>query len=150
MEKNKEIKNKIISLLMLDGKKKTGEKIILKSLKEIQKNSSKSLKKIIQLALIYTLPTFKIHEISNKKQKKRKNKIKKVPAFIPQTKTKISLAIKIILTSTKKNVSKTFNRKLNQEILLNAKNKGFAINIKNELQQQVLINKHYLSYYRWC
>ena len=39
--------------------------------------------------------------------------------------------------------------KLKQELLANAQYKGSAIQIKNELQKQVLINKHYFAYYRW-
>ena len=58
--KNKKIKikNKITNHLMLNGKKKTSEKILLKSFKELQKYSKKQSKKLIKLALIFSTPNF--------------------------------------------------------------------------------------------
>ena len=54
------IKNKLINHLTLNGKKKTSEIILLKSLKFLQKNSNKKSKKLIQLAITTTYPTFKL------------------------------------------------------------------------------------------
>jgi len=138
------IKNKIINHLMLNGKKKTSEKILLKSVKELQKSSNKQSKKLIKLAIIFSTPIFKLHKITNKKRKY----IKEIPFVIMDEKTKISLAIKFILTNLNNKKSNYFYTEFNKEIILNAKNKGSAIQKKNELQKQVLLKKHFFSYYR--
>ena len=144
-----EIKNKIINHLMLSGKKETGKKILLKSLKEIQKDSKKQSQELIKLGIMYSTPTFKLHKITNNKQKKRNKKIRVIPAFISDKNARISLGIKFVLASLKKKKSNNCHIKLKNELISNALYKGSAIQTKNELQKQVLVNKHYFSYYRW-
>ena len=141
------IKNKIINHLMLNGEKKTSEKILLKSFKELQKSSKKQSKKLIELAIIFSTPVFKVHKITNKKRKKKK--IKEIPTIITAKKARISLAIKFILNTLKNKKSSNFYTEFNKEILLNLKSEGSAIQIKNEVQKQVLLKKHFFSYYRW-
>jgi len=70
-KKSLDIKNKLINNITLDGKKKTSEKILLKSLKELQKSSKKQSKELVKLALVQSTPVFKLHRISNKKLKKK-------------------------------------------------------------------------------
>ena len=147
--RKKEIQNKIINHIMYDGNKKTSENILYKSIKKLQKNSKKQLKKIIQLAIINSTPTFKLHKIENKKRKKRNRKIREIPAFISKSISRTSTAIKSILYSIEKKKSKKFYTKLKQEILLTAQYQGTAIVLKNTLQKQVVTKKHFFKYYRW-
>jgi len=142
------IRNKIINHLTLNGNKRTGEKVLIESIKKIQKESKKSLKKLIQLAIINTTPVFKVHKISNKKRKKKKNKVKEIPAFISNSNARVSLAIKLILLSLKKK-KKNASTIIKNEIMQNSKNEGASIQVKDELQKKALLNKRYLSYYRW-
>jgi ribosomal protein S7 len=145
-----EIKNKLLNHLTLSGKKETGEKNLIKSIKKIQKNSLKSSEKIFQLALIYSTPIFKLHKIKNKKKKKRASKFKEIPGFIHNKNSRTSMAIKFILNTTKKNsLSQSFYLKLNSEILDCAKNKSIAVEAKNNLQKDILTKKRYFLYYRW-
>ena len=101
-EKRIEIRNKIINHLIVSGKKETGEKVLLKSFKEIQKDSKKRSQELVKLGIIYSTPTFKLHRIENKKQKKRNKKVREIPAFINDKTARISLAIKFILATLKK------------------------------------------------
>lgn len=142
-----EVKNKIINNLLINGKKNTGEKILLKTLKELQKSSNKESKKLIKFAIIFSTPIFKLHKISQKKKKKKK--IQEIPSFISKKNARISLSIKFILkTIKKKNLNKFYN-KLKEEILLTAQSKGDAVQIKNDLQKYILLKKHYFSYFKW-
>jgi len=146
----KETRNKITNLLTVSGQKCTGEKILLESIKELQKDSKKQHHELLKLALVHSIPILKLHEISNKKRKnKRKAKVKQIPAFIPYIKKSIALAIRLIVTSTKSKSPDMFFTKLKQEILLSAQSKGFSVNKKNELQQQVLLHARLFKYYRW-
>lgn len=52
------IKTKIVNHFVINGEKKTSEKILLKSFKELQKFSRKQSKMLIKLALVCTTPVF--------------------------------------------------------------------------------------------
>lgn len=143
--KNQNIKNKIINHLFVNGKKETGENILLKSFKKLQKSSTKQSKKLIQLVIIFSMPIFKIHKITIKKKKK---KIQEIPVFLKNKKTRISLGIKYILTTLKNKSSDPLYIKLYKEILLNLKNEGAVIQIKNKIQKQALLRKNFSYYYR--
>jgi ribosomal protein S7 len=150
MQKKIEIKNKFINHFMGDGKKSTSEKILLKSFKELQKNSKKKTTKILKIALINLTPIFKFHIIKSKQKKIKKKTDKTIPAFISNQNVRTSSAIKFIAANTTKKEEKfKLYKKLNEEILLNAADyESPAIQIKNELQKSVLTKKIFL-YYRW-
>jgi ribosomal protein S7 len=142
-----EIKSKIISHLLVNGEKKTSENSLLKSFKELQKHSNKNSKKLLQLAIMYSLPIFKLHKMTQKK--KRKKQVREIPAFILNEEARISLAIKFIIASVERKTADNFYVKLKHEILLSSQNKGDAINVKSELQKQVLVKKRFFRFYRW-
>ena len=142
------IKTKLLNHLTKNGEKKTSEKILLKSLKKLQKNSIKSTKDIIKTALVFSTPIFKIHILENKKQRKKNRKIKKVPYFIVNNTSRISLAIKFIMKSIKNN-SGYLHNKLENEILLTSQQKGGSIVFKKDLQKQVVTNQKYFNFYKW-
>lgn len=149
MKKKINIQKKFINHLMKNGEKKTSEKILLKSLKTLQKNSIKKSQKIYQLALIHSTPIFKLHKISNKKLKKRTKKVREIPTFISNKQSKISLAIKLILKNLKRKENLRSYQELKKEILSSATEKSNTIQIKNELQKHILTKKRYFLYYRW-
>ena len=141
-----EIKNKIKNHLTIEGKKETSEKILLKSFKALQKISKKQSEKLIRLNIILFIPIFKVYKSTNKNKKKKK--IKEIPKIISTKKARISLAIKLILSTLKHKKSNSFYTKFYKEILLNLKNKEFSTQIKNQIQKQALIKKHF-SFYKW-
>lgn len=140
------IKKKLINHLTLNGSKIKGEKIFKESIKKIQKESTKSLKKVVQLSIINSTPIFKLHRISNKKRKKKK--IKEIPSFIKNLNYRVSLSIKLILTSLKIKTKK-ISTKIKNEILQDLKSDKLSIQKKNELQKKASLNKRYFRYYRW-
>ena len=68
------IKNKIINNIFYDGKKRSAEKIVLKTLKELNKTSIKQCLKLLKLFIVFSLFIFKRYEIKNKKQNIKKTK----------------------------------------------------------------------------
>ena len=147
MKKKFEIKKKFINHFMKNGKKTTSEKILLNSLKELQKISYKQSEELIKNVVINSLPVFTIHKLENRKQKKKKRKIKEIPFFIVNSKSRISLAIKLIIESLKK--QSCFFKDFNKEVLANNQQKGSSIQLKAELQKKVIYNKRYFRFYRW-
>lgn len=144
-----EIKNKFINHLIINGKKNKSEKIICKSFKTLQTVSKKSSKKLLQLALISSTPIFKINTITQKKRKKKQQKTKIIPAFVANKTSRVSFAIKFIITTAQKKKNQPFFQKLLKEILLSSQNESNAIETKKEIQKQVFLNRHLFKYYRW-
>nr|QYB22889.1 ribosomal protein S7 [Nitzschia ovalis] len=142
------LKNKIINILMKNGKKRTGEKILLKSAKLLQKSTSKSFQNLVQLVIINTTPVFKLNEQAVKKGKRKAQKI--IPFFIVKNSLRIMTALKFLKDSVAKDKTNVgFHKSLVKEILAASSLKGQSIEQKNKLQTQALLNKRYMSKFRW-
>jgi len=142
------LKAKIINTLMISGKKKTGEKILLKFAKLLQKSSNKNFKNLVQLAIINSTPTFKLNEQVVKKGKRKS--VRSTPSFITSDSLRIMASLKLIINAVNKNKTSTsFYETLVNEVLASSEAKSQAVDKKNELQKQILINKRYLSKFRW-
>lgn len=145
-------KEKLLNHLMKKGGKETSEKVLLKSVKELQKNTLKKTENIIKSALLNTIPIFKMNTII-KKRKKKKKTIREVPIFLVYNKSRISEAIKLIIKTSKKikkNIT-SYYLKLVVELLDDCKDdvESDAVLIKNNLQKKILAQKKYLRNYRW-
>lgn len=143
------IKNKLINHLIVSGKKNKSEKIVFKSIKALKIVSKKAIKKLLKLALISTIPIFKVNTITQKKRKKKKQKSKIIPTFIVNKISRISFAIKFIVAAAKKKKPQTFLRKFVEEILLTLNSPSNDIKAKEEAQKQVFLNRNLLTRYRW-
>jgi ribosomal protein S7 len=134
---------------MSKGGKIQSEKLLLKSVKELNKFSPKQVKKIFQLSIIQLSPVFKLHSSIDKKRKKKKSKVRETPSFIPTSHNRTSLAIKYILSNTKKQATNKFHQKLKKELIEVLTQKTQLTNNKIELQKKIVSQKNYLRYYRW-
>ena len=146
--KNLTLKTKIINTLMISGKKTTGEKILLKFAKTLQKSTKKNFKNLVQLAIINATPAFKTNEQVVKKGKRKA--IRSTFIFITSDSKRIMTSLKFIKNAVVKNKSSNhFYERFTDEILSASTLKSQSIDKKNELQRQVLLNKRYLSKFRW-
>jgi|SRR5210317_673659 len=142
------LKTKIVNSFMINGEKKTSEKILLKSLKSLQKSTKKNYKEVLQLFIINSTSTFKLNEQVVKKGKRKVTK--STPSFILSDSLRISTSLKSIKKVIgKKKRSGSFYSQLSEEILSSAALNGQVIEKKNDLQKQILLNKRYLSKFRW-
>ena len=142
------LRNKIINVLMINGKKSTGEKILLKSSKLLQKSSKKPFRNLVQLAVINTTSAFKLNEQVMKKGKRKSTKV--TPSFIVKDSLRIMTALKYIKITVYKNKSSiNFHKSLVKEILASSSLKGQSVEQKTKLQTQILLNKRYLSKFKW-
>jgi ribosomal protein S7 len=142
------LKTKIVNTLMLSGKKNTGEKILLKFSKKLQKLSNKHFKKLVQLAIINSTSTFKLNEQIVKKGKRKA--VRHVPSFIITDSLRITISLKSIKRSATKNKnSNQFYESFVNEIFMASSLKGHSVERKIELQKQILANKRYLTNFRW-
>ena len=141
-------KNKIVNVFMKNGKKHTSEKILLKSSKLIQKLSRKNFKSLAQLAIVNTTSVFKLNEQVMKKGKRKSKKV--TPSFIIKDSLRVMTALKFIKNTVqkKKNSANSF-KNLSNELLASALLKGQSIEQKTKLQTQILLNKRYLSKFKW-
>jgi ribosomal protein S7 len=149
--KNKKItiQNKITNHIMHKGGKIQGEKLLLRSVKELNKFSTKQVKKLFQLSITQSSPVFKLHTSIKKKKKKKKSKVRETPSFIPNSQNRTSLAIKHILFSTNKQTINKFSQKLKKELVEILTQKNQLNNNKIDIQKRIILQKKYLRYYRW-
>jgi ribosomal protein S7 len=142
------LQNKIVNIFMKNGKKRTGEKILLKSAKLLHKSTTKSFQHLVQLVLINITPVFKLNEQAVKKGKRKAQKI--VPSFIVKNSLRIMTALKFLKESVVKDRTQVgFHKSLAKEILAASSLKGQSIERKNSLQTQAILNKRHLSKFRW-
>jgi ribosomal protein S7 len=142
------LKTKIINILMINGKKTTGEKILLKFAKKLQKSNNKHFKNLMQLAIVNSTPTFQLNEQIVKKGKRKA--VRSTPSFITTDSSRIMSALKLLKRAVEKNKSSNkFYENFVDEVLMASNLKGQSVDKKTELQKQVLVNKRYLSKFRW-
>lgn len=146
MKKKMQVKDKLINHLMINGNKKTSEKILIKSFKKLQKDTQKRSSKLLQLALINSTPIFKLHV--HKIKKKRKKKTKEIPVFISNINYRTSSAIKLIMSNKNKKSNKFFNE-LKEEIFLASQKKGLGLETKASAQKQIVVLKKKLFSFKW-
>jgi ribosomal protein S7 len=133
---------------MKSGKKNTGEKILLKFAKKLQKSSNKHFKNLVQAAIVNSTPTFKINEQIVKKGKRKA--IRNTPSFIASDSLRVMNALKLFKRVVEKNKnSSQFYEAFVNEVLSASSSKGQSVDRKNDLQKQVVANKRYLSNFRW-
>lgn len=146
--KNFTLKNKIINSFMSNGQKETCEKILTKTLKNIQRDNIKNLKKIIQLFILDLTPVFKFNKQSKKRGKKKK--ITFTPYLIPNNELRVNFALKILKSVLLKNKQNNTENNLSREILNSVlSNKSTSIEKKVATQDQVLAQKRYFYKFRW-
>jgi ribosomal protein S7 len=147
-EETRNLRTKIINILMKNGKKNTGEKSLLKFAKRLQKSSDKHFKNLVQVAIINTTPTFKINEQIVKRGKRKT--VRSTPSFITSNSLRIMNALKLFKRAVEKNKnSNQFYENFVNEVLSAASSRGQSVDKKTELQKQVVANKRYLSNFRW-
>lgn len=142
------LRNQIVNSFMKDGKKHTGEKILLKLSKSLQKSTHKNFQSLVQSAIINVAPAFKLNEQTMKKGKRKSKKI--IPSFIVKDSLRVMTALKSIKDVVQKDKSSnSFYKKLGDEVLGASSTKSVSTEQKTRLQNQVLLNKRYLSKFRW-
>ena len=142
------LKNKMVNVFMRNGNKHISEKMLLKSSKLLQKSSKKNFQHLVQLAVINTTSTFKLSEQVMKKGKRKSKKV--TPSFIIKDSLRIMTSLKCIKTTVCKSKSSVnLYKNLAKEILAFSSLKGQLIEQKTKLQTQILLNKRYLSKFKW-
>ena len=128
---------------MINGNKTTSEKILLKSLKLIQKTQlSKSFEKIVLLSLINNSPIVNIKNI----KRKRKRTIE-FP-FLLRPELRLSYGIKFLLQHSKNRTEKTFYSNLKLELINSAKKTSLSFKHKKDLYKNAFLKKKFTTY-RW-
>lgn len=133
---------------MSNGKKKTGEKLLLKSVKRLQKSTSKNLKTLIQMSIVNTTSAFKLSEQVVKRGKRKATRV--TPSFIPNDSLRLTASLKFLkMGASKSRKAAFFYEKFTDEILASFTLKSQAVEKKNEVQKEILMNRRYLSRFRW-
>lgn len=133
------LKSKIINFLVLKGNKMTCEKLFFKTIKTIQKQSAKNHNKLIKSIIINTSPIIKVKQV-----KQRSNEF----PYIVFKKTRIFLALKFLIKTTKNLSGHSFYTKFNEEIIKSSKNVSNSVLQKKKFSQHAFLVRKY-AHYRW-
>lgn len=132
---------------MKNGKKKSYENILLKSIKTLQKDNKKPHKQILKLSIMNNTLTFRIIKLRRERRKKKIMDPIEIPKFVFNNYKRISWALKFISQLIKKGSSKKLYINLKQEILATSINKENLTKI--DTHRQVISKKRLFNYYRW-
>nr|YP_010133761.1 ribosomal protein S7 [Nitzschia supralitorea]QWM93251.1 ribosomal protein S7 [Nitzschia supralitorea] len=144
---NPGLKNQIVNVFTKNGKKCTGEKILLNVSKSLQKSTKKNFQNLVQLAVINSTPAFKLNEQTMKKGKRKSKKI--IPSFIIKDSLRIMRALKSLKIIASKDRTHSFYESFGKEILDSSSFKGQSAEQKSKVLNQILLNKRYLAKFRW-
>lgn len=143
------VREKMANIFLINGNKKTTEKLILKSVKELQKRSNKKTSDILKKSFIDTAPFFRVN--SQKMRKGKRKSVRDIPKFIENSTGRQAFAVKNfkkVLNNSASSVK--LYQKFSQEIIevLSSASSKSLVN-KSSLYGQVLNNKRYLLNFRW-
>lgn len=139
LQENNDLKKKLICCLTWNGEKHMMEKIILRMFKKLGEMSKIQIKNLLKTYFLFTLPVFKV----NKKWART------IPVVLWNHNIRISLVIKLMLVFLKNKKSNSFYIKLYNEIYSNTIANSKVFVLKNEIQNQALLTKKFLFYYKW-
>lgn len=143
MTNKKSIKKVFLNLLMLNGNKKTSEKIVIKSLKKLQKiHNKKNFNDILKMGLINSSPVFLLKNI------KRKRKRTVEFPFLLTPSLRIFYGLKFIIKSCSAKKKDMFFEKIKTEITNSSQNLGQSVKNKKELHNEAVVKKKFANY-RW-
>jgi len=133
---------KIINQIITNGKTSVSEKILLKSIKLLQKASTKNHKKIVKIALVNLTTLIKVKQL-----KQKRSRFKEFP-FIINKKIRILQVFKQIFEKLKNNAKTRIENQFVSEILQASKNVGINVNKRKSLYNYSFMKKKF-AHYRW-
>tara|TARA_Y100000590_G_scaffold395689_1_gene475868 strand:- start:1992 stop:2462 length:471 start_codon:yes stop_codon:yes gene_type:complete len=132
---------KFINFIMYDGKKTTAEKIIYKTLDQIQTKTKEDPIKVFNDAINNIRPNLEV------RSRRVGGATYQVPVEV-KTKRSQTLAMRWLLEATRKRKNKTMSDKLLNELLDASQNKGSAIKKREDTHKMAESNKAF-AHYRW-
>jgi len=143
MIKHKTLKQSIANLIMINGNKRTSEKVFFKTLKSIQKNQlKKNFEAILKTSLVNSSPLLYVKQI------KRKRKRTVEFPFLLNSKLKMSYGIKFLVMNSKKNRAESFYKSFNTELINSSKKTSLSFKKKLELHKEGFAKRKFANY-RW-
>ena len=143
MMKKKTLKQNIFNRIMVNGNKRTSEKVFFKALKLIQKTApQKSFEAILKTAVINSSPLLYVKQI----KRKRKRTIE-FP-FLLNSRLKLSYAVKLLVLNSKKKKAQSFYKTFNSELLSSSKKVSLSFKQKTDLHKDGFVKRKFANY-RW-
>lgn len=128
---------------MVNGNKRTSEKVFFKSLKLIQKTQlKKNFEAVLKMSLVNSSPLIYVKQI----KRKRKRTIE-FP-FLLNSKLKLSYGIKFLVSNSKKNKAESFYKSFNTELLNSSKKISLSFKQKTDLHKDGFAKRKFANY-RW-
>jgi len=135
------LKDKMVNLLMLSGKKVKAEQILNESLNLIKKEHNKDPNEVLEKAIQCTCPSFEMRSI------RIAGRTQQIPVPIKESK-QVGLAMKWLVQSARTINKRSMAESLAQVLYDTYSGRGDAIKKRNELHKLVEANRAF-AHYRW-
>ena len=142
---NRFIIHKLITTLIVNGKKKSAKKLLFESYKSLNNKNKKKLTSVLIRSLINCLSVLSVKTLRNKNRKKFNNKY--IPFFILHN-HRTRLAVKMLLKKSHSRNFKSSKLVLCDQLLHWSKLENTSLKIKEDKQKIVFANKKFANY-RW-
>lgn len=142
---NQFIIHKLITTLIVNGKKKSAKRLLFDSYKNLNNKSKKKINSVLIHSLINCLSVLSVKTLRNKNRKKSNNKY--IPFFILHN-YRTRLAVKLLLKKSHVRNSKSSKLVLSNQLLHWSKLENTSLKIKEDKQNIVFANKKFANY-RW-
>ena len=138
---NDRLISKFVNSLMNDGKKSTAENILYNALEMVEKRSKEEPLKIFRSAIDNVKPVIEV------KSRRVGGSTYQVPVEI-RTERRLALAIRWIISFSRKRGEKNMEEKLAGELLDAANNRGSSVKKREDTHKMAEANKAF-SHYKW-
>ena len=143
MKKREILKQNISNHLMMNGNKRTSEKVLLKTLKSLQKSQSKkNFESLVKTSLINSSPLLYVKQI------KRKRKRTFEFPFLLSLRLKISYAAKFLILNSRKKKVKSFYKNFHTELINSSRKESLSVKQKTDLHEDGFKIRKFARY-RW-
>lgn len=131
---NSTLVSMIINKILLKGKKNLAQEIFYEAMRNIQESTQKDPIEILKTAISNITPQVTV------KSRRVRGAVYQVPTELSPEEGK-SLALRILVKSTRSRPGRSISRKLQNEILDAYNNTGGSIKVKEELHKKAKANK---------
>jgi small subunit ribosomal protein S7 len=138
---NSTLVTRFINALMLKGKKSVSEDIFYKAMEQIRERTGEDPSAVFNRAISNVKPVLEV------KPRRVGGSTYQIPIEVPQRR-RTALAIRWLITFTRKRHEKTLTEKLAAELIDAANNTGATIKKKEDTHRMAEANKAF-AHYRW-
>jgi small subunit ribosomal protein S7 len=138
---NSVLAQRFINRLMMDGKKSTAERIFYSAMEQVENRSKRPALEMFEQAIRNVMPVIEV------RPRRVGGSTYQVPIEV-RTERKVALALRWVVTNSRKRAGRSMADKLTGELLDAANNTGTSVKKKEDIHRMADANKAF-AHYKW-